>query len=841
MRLLSSIFIILFFSLLGKAQKTAIASLTTSQDVLIHSQNIQAELEFLAFGAEGDKSISRSILKFDLKDLPVGKLKHVTLSLNMASEGTGIISIHKVLEDWKGSFYNTLDYANWQSTGLGQKEWSLQGGDFWNSPSGRAIFNDNETLDVFGPQMKLDIEEWTKNPSSNFGWLIMGSENSSNSKTLFHSGKNLTQGPVLTLIYELPDSCYAAGGTATIIGSQTVIAKCPDHNELNVELEIHYNQGENKIWLVCDEQGDILGFSINTSIDALQYGDRNLNIYHLSFNGEIIGASIGNNVRNLVGCHALSNKIEVLSNAINGGEITTTFGDKEVTICPINFEDITNLKVKDQVGVYSIWAVMDHEGFIKILDVEKPLGLKDLSPGNYQIRHLSYHGNLSGLFVDNKFDKITGCFDWSNAIDITLLDIEACRLTCSLQGSIINGEVLTICPSSSIGASFHIDSLSLSKNYGAFAIWLITDRRGNTLETLPDIDLSNYKIAEGETVYLFHITYNELNFQFRNNIYDLNGCYGISNGLPITGVYTHDCPLICEIPEPVISSTLFPVDVDLCHVSNIEDLDLASNIDGSYPFLYVVRNSNDKIVSIGDIGMALEFEENGIYNLTQVLSYEDSAFLNLDRNVLEANTCFAISNNIRLIQSTCPFICKAPESIEVSESNTGNVNISWERIEGARRYEFEVGFGTDTTDLTMLSTSRNSIKLSNPSQRTIIFRIRTQCSEEGFSPYSTFKQYDSGQGDLATSRNSNYLDKSKRIGISPNPATSKISLEYETFEQSAIAEIYDATGRFQLKQVLDPQRGIHNIDISVLKTGIHFIKIRDSNGIMHQDKFIKIQ
>lgn len=840
MRLFISIFIISIFSGLSSAQETTIVSLTVSQDVLINSQNVQEDLDFLAFGTSGEEQKNRSLIKFDLENLPYGKLKHATLSLTMANEGNGVISLHKVTENWKGSFYDDTNYANWQSTGIENVNWNENGGDFLSIPSGRAVFNDNETLDIFGPRMKLDIQDWIENPSTNNGWLILGSENTIDSKTQFYSGKNLTQGPILTLIYELPDTCYATGGQASSTGNQTVIARCPDQDNLNINLKVTEAQGENMIWLICSNEGDILGFSINTSLDLSGY-PQDLNIYHLSFNSEVLGASVGNNIRNLVGCFDLSNKIEITDNTINGGEISTTSEDTEVTICPLYSEDIDNLQVTNKIGVSSAWAVLDNEGFIEIIGAQKPYTIQDLPEGSYEIRHLSYQGEPVGLFVGNHIDDISGCYAWSNSIDVTLLDIEECRPSCSLIGSNILGEVMEICPASTIGASFNMDSLVMSRNHGPFAIWILTDRRGNTLEAIPDVGLSNYQVAKDEIVYLFHITYNDLIFQFRNNIYDLNGCYGISNALLVKGVYEDGCPLVCDLPSPTISSDLSDDVIDLCRVSTIEDLDLISNMDNTFPSQFIVRNDEGRIISIGDHTMELEFETNGLYNLSQVIAYEDSAFLNIEDKIEKENTCYSFSNEILLEQIPCPFICEAPENFRITESALGNVSIQWDRIEGATRYEFEIGFDADTSNLTMLVTSRNWIRISNPSNRSLIFRLRSNCGSEGMSDYSEFVQFTSNPNSIANSRSFETQVLTKEINLSPNPASDRMLLEFDTNDQTTNVEIYDAIGRLRYQNELDTQTNKHVLDISTLELGVHILQLKSKKGLQGQKRFIKIR
>ena len=116
--------------------------------------------------------------------------------------------------------------------------------------------------------------------------------------------------------------------------------------------------------------------------------------------------------------------------------------NKPGILCPLNIEDIDNLVIKNIIGISSSWVVLNNEGFIEIIGSQKPYGIKDLPAGSYKIRHLSFQGELIGLYIGNNISNIFGCLDWSNPIDVNLLDTDECRPSCSLKGGIIRGEEL---------------------------------------------------------------------------------------------------------------------------------------------------------------------------------------------------------------------------------------------------------------------------------------------------------------------------------------------------------------------------------------------------------------
>jgi hypothetical protein len=102
---------------------------------------------------------------------------------------------------WSHAFYNTIP-------------WAAPGGDFVAAASGsargdassNATFTWNST-----PAMVSDVQSWLNNPSSNFGWLLLGNELSAGSGLVFYTREaaNSAVRPSLAVAYTPP------GPTAT--------------------------------------------------------------------------------------------------------------------------------------------------------------------------------------------------------------------------------------------------------------------------------------------------------------------------------------------------------------------------------------------------------------------------------------------------------------------------------------------------------------------------------------------------------------------------------------------------------------------------------------------------
>ncbi len=79
------------------------------------------------------------------------------------------------------------------------------------------------------------------------------------------------------------------------------------------DIQLNNNKGENSQWVVTDVEGNILGLPADPeAVNFEVAGPGVCLIWHLSFSGEIYGASQGSNAfRDLSGCYDLSNPIPV--------------------------------------------------------------------------------------------------------------------------------------------------------------------------------------------------------------------------------------------------------------------------------------------------------------------------------------------------------------------------------------------------------------------------------------------------------------------------------------------------------------------------------------------------
>jgi hypothetical protein len=165
----------------------------------------------------------RALLKFNPIGLPANaQIQSVSLSMIVIqSSGNTTIpksfSLHKLQKDWgegtsmgsgQGATATTND-ATWAYNFYSSSSWTNTGGDFNPTPSATS----NVQYSMFPPKygiwnsasMKNDVVSWMANPTTNYGWILIGDESSGGSAMKFSSREDgFYPKPTLTIYYTLP-------------------------------------------------------------------------------------------------------------------------------------------------------------------------------------------------------------------------------------------------------------------------------------------------------------------------------------------------------------------------------------------------------------------------------------------------------------------------------------------------------------------------------------------------------------------------------------------------------------------------------------------------------------
>ncbi len=176
----------------------------------------------------------RALVSFDLaSEIPAGAIitdVQLTLNIIQAGAGSGVDSfaLHRLLQDWGEGTSEapggagtdaTPGDATWVHTFFDTDAWANPGGDFVSSASAAATIG-TSGQETWGSTAELvaDAQAWLDDPSSNFGWILIGSESVPSSSRKFES-KESTNGPLLMVTY-VPEPTSVA---VLLMGGATVI------------------------------------------------------------------------------------------------------------------------------------------------------------------------------------------------------------------------------------------------------------------------------------------------------------------------------------------------------------------------------------------------------------------------------------------------------------------------------------------------------------------------------------------------------------------------------------------------------------------------------------------
>ncbi|MCH8150287.1 MAG: DNRLRE domain-containing protein [Planctomycetes bacterium] len=106
--------------------------------------------------------------------------------------------------------------ATWANTFFPSDFWASAGGDFTAIPSGVAGVGGIGTYTWTGSQMVADVQDWLDNPTTNYGWILIGNESAPRTAKRFDSKDNTTASRRPQLIVDFSTSpvlacCLPAG------------------------------------------------------------------------------------------------------------------------------------------------------------------------------------------------------------------------------------------------------------------------------------------------------------------------------------------------------------------------------------------------------------------------------------------------------------------------------------------------------------------------------------------------------------------------------------------------------------------------------------------------------
>ena len=209
---------LLFSCYFMNAQTTV--DLNATRDNTIYSESGSTSNgagSYLFAGVTGNGNTRRSLIYFNLSGIPAGAtITAVTLKItcSKAASGSGGLAVHKMTHNWGeggsdaggeegGGAPAQENDATWtvpffNKTGT----WGSTGGDFVSTPSATvAAVSSGNKLEIASAGLLQDVQDWVNNSPGNFGWALLGSENTERSSRRYNSRHNAQDPPVLSVTY----------------------------------------------------------------------------------------------------------------------------------------------------------------------------------------------------------------------------------------------------------------------------------------------------------------------------------------------------------------------------------------------------------------------------------------------------------------------------------------------------------------------------------------------------------------------------------------------------------------------------------------------------------------
>jgi hypothetical protein len=165
-------------------------------------------------GSTASRARRRALLAFDLSGIPPGsQITRVALTLRISQSISGpqTMRLHRVSTNWGEGTSNAGSSrdgdgapsqsgdATWVHTFFPDVRWSSPGGDFETTADATA--QTTGSISWESSAMIARVQQWLDQPSTNFGWIVIGNEGASTTAYRFDSREVVpeTTRPALTI------------------------------------------------------------------------------------------------------------------------------------------------------------------------------------------------------------------------------------------------------------------------------------------------------------------------------------------------------------------------------------------------------------------------------------------------------------------------------------------------------------------------------------------------------------------------------------------------------------------------------------------------------------------
>ncbi len=409
---------------------------------------------------------------------------------------------------------------------------------------------------------------------------------------------------------------------------------------------IDFETPENSEWNLLDEDGEFL--QTISDISTFDFDGLELGTYTFSLNlmdeDEM--------------CSIESNSITVNVVVPDGG----TLEGGPFSFCVDGVEDnVSGITLSENIGNINTWIITDEdEEILGITDNIAGVNFDDAGVGICLIWHVSSFDSLMNVEIGMDLSDLEGCFDLSNSLTV-VRSIPA--------GGTLAGGPFDFCVDDE---SDFVSGITLSDNEGDNFSWVVTDTTGLILGLPDDIEEVDFNDAGGGICVIYNISFDDglQGLEVDSNLSDLEGCYGLSNGIFVNRT------------NPV-GGTLEGGPFDFC-IDGVEDFVSGITLTGNSGVLssWIVTDEDGEILGLpGDIE-DVNFDEagTGVCLIWNISHGNDLEGLEVGSDVADLEGCFAISNSLTVNRTEVDggTLAGGPFSfcIDGTEDNVSNITVT---------------------------------------------------------------------------------------------------------------------------------------------------------------------
>ncbi|MFK7937627.1 MAG: SdrD B-like domain-containing protein [Saprospiraceae bacterium] len=230
----------------------------------------------------------------------------------------------------------------------------------------------------------------------------------------------------LSITSNCVDGCTADAGLINTTDDRVICNQDDTSNEIN--LTAIGNSGEYR-YVVTTTEGTILDITTQSSYDFSDADAGTYLIYGVAFNDNIPNLTNGTNINELTGCNDISNQIAItLLSAdecsqsgctVDGGTITTSGNLMPCT--SDDSPDVITISATNTSGQYTYVLTDDNLIILEINDTPS-FDIDGRPAGMYRLWGLAFDNTIIGATVGSSAGNLMGCFDLSNAVNVSVIN-----------------------------------------------------------------------------------------------------------------------------------------------------------------------------------------------------------------------------------------------------------------------------------------------------------------------------------------------------------------------------------------------------------------------------------